>query len=61
MSLDQAAKFLVYLDQAVLTVYFWAGGVLSFSKGAIAKPETLKKALVINFVNGEDGCDAGQE
>ena len=45
----------------MLTVYLWAGGVLSFFKGAIAKPEKLKKALVINFVNGVDGCDAGQE
>ena len=56
-NIDTCSEHTVSIDRADKE-RFWAG-VLSFYKGAIAKPEKLKKALVINFVNGEDGCDAG--
>ena len=55
---DHSSEYILSIDRST-PERFWLG-VTSFYKGAIAKPQKLKRPLAVNFVNtGEHGSDAG--
>ena len=54
--IDQSSEYILSIDRS--TPERFRLGVTSFYKGAIAKPQKLKRSLVVNFVNtGELGSD----
>ena len=62
---SQSEKFIDKFSEFCLSVdrsspeHFWMS-VLSFYKGAICKPEKLKRSLVVTYERtGKQGCDAG--
>ncbi len=56
--ISEFSEFSLTVDRSN-SEHFWSS-VLSFYKGAIHKPEKLKRCLVVNFENsGEQGYDAG--
>ena len=56
--LDQSSEYILSIDRSTKE-HFWLA-MTSFYKGAISKPQKLRRPLVVNFVNtGEIGSDAG--
>lgn len=56
--LDQSSEYILSINRST-PEHFWLG-VTSFYKGAIARPQKLKRLLVVNFIDsGELGSDAG--
>ena len=57
-TIDKFSEYSLAVDRSTPD-HFWMA-VMSFYKGALSKPEKLKRCLVVTFVNsGEDGSDAG--
>lgn len=55
---DQSSEYILSIDRST-PEHFWLA-LTSFYKGAISKPQKLRKSLVVNFVNtGESGSDSG--
>ena len=56
--LGQSSEYIISIDRST-PEHFWLA-VTSFYKGAIVKPDKLRRPLVVNYVNtGESGCDSG--